>query len=222
MERTETEKYNILRQSVLFADASEKTCHLAAKLCRERCCPAGEVIFASGKAERVFGVVVSGGVTVTTRSNEHAVTLRTIEPRGIFGAASLYGGIGMETTLTARGETTLLLLYREEMQQLLTDDPAFALAFIAILSDRVSFLNRKIAAFTAGSTHATVAQYLLQLPPDEDGNVHLPPLLPLSAQLGMGRASLYRALDSMAETGLIVRRNARTLRIPDRMALEGK
>ena len=67
-------------------------------------------------------------------------------------------------------------------------------------------MNRKITAFTAGSAKERLILYLLHLPLGSDGSWELDVSYgALSEQLGVGRASLYRAMDSLCEAGYIER-----------------
>lgn len=211
MAMEEREICGILRRVPLFSEISDETMMHAASLCTVCHCCAGDAI--GGEAgERILGVVARGCVRVTTVVPDHAVVLRGIGECEVFGAASLFGHNSPDTSITAQEDSILLCFDRAAMETLLSQSEALALSYIAFLSDRVAFLNRKIAAFTAGSTAATLEQYLLSLP-SERGIVSLPPLQRLAAQLGMGRASLYRALDELAARGVIERIAPRTVRV---------
>jgi CRP-like cAMP-binding protein len=71
------------------------------------------------------------------------------------------------------------------------------------LAGRVRFLNRKIQCFTAGSAERRLALWLLS---EEEEVITLPSsLTTLSDMLDIGRASLYRALDKLENSGLISR-----------------
>lgn len=199
----------ILRRVSLFSEGSEETISQAASLCVVQKYRAGETVCGRTK-DQMLGVVANGCVRVTTVVPNHTVVLRSIEAFGVFGAASLFGHDHPDTTVTAREDSTVLCFDRASMEILLSMSNSLSLSYIAFLSDRVAFLNQKIATFTAGSAAAVLEQYLRSLP-SEGGMVMLPPLQRLAAQLGMGRASLYRALEELAARGRIERIAPRTV-----------
>ena len=90
--------------------------------------------------------------------------------------------------------------------------------YLAFLSQRIRFLNKKIAGFTQSGAEGKLARYLLEVAASQ-GKDSL--LLPTSIQniakiLNLGRASLYRALDTLSDLGYIVRegKTVRLLNIP--------
>jgi len=90
----------------------------------------------------------------------------------------------------------------------LRHDSRFTVNYIAFLSDRIKFLNKKIAAFTAGDGEKTLADYLLSLP-ENDGAVRLPSNMSrLSQYLNISRPTLYRAFSSLSERGIIEKNGA--------------
>ena len=85
-------------------------------------------------------------------------------------------------------------------------------------STSVRFLNARIETFTAPSAEARLANYLLSLPATQ-GEVTLPvSCRALSEMLNVGRASLYRAFDTLEEQGLTVRQG-KTVLIKDADAM---
>lgn len=167
---------------------------------------AGEYIFEPDRSEPSLGVLVGGCAEVTTPSCGGRVTLRILKKGDIFGAASLFGGDGSQiSAIRARTRSSAVFISRAAVQAIITESPRAAVSYIAFLSDRVRFLNHRISCFTAGSADASLARYLISLP-CENGVVELPACKPLAELLGMGRASLYRALDSLQSSGAIERR----------------
>ena len=76
---------------------------------------------------------------------------------------------------------------------------------MCFLSDRIRFLNRRLATLTAGQTDDKLWRYL-QAHRDAGGVVELPEgMAGLAEHLGMGRSSLYRSLETLIESGLIRR-----------------
>ena len=105
----------------------------------------------------------------------------------------------------------------EQLKRIIAGSLAAAENYIRYLTERICFLNRKITAFTAGSAEARLAVYLSGLPIDSENTLTLPcSLSELADMLNMGRASLYRSLDSMTESGILLRNGKKiTLLKPD-------
>ena len=80
--------------------------------------------------------------------------------------------------------------------------------YIRYLSDRIAFLNSKIAGLSAGDSVHKLAQWLLEHA--SGGAAPLPPMTRLANELNLGRASLYRAMDTLEVSGAI-RREGKTV-----------
>ncbi len=167
-----------------------------------------------------LAILCAGEAAVLSDSSEKAVPLRTMSAGGIFGAASLYSSENRyETVVRAMCECTILLIPADTVKSLILRHPRIAENYIRFLSDRISFLNRKISSFTVDSAEAKLALYLSQLPQDASGVTSLPiSLSDLSTSLGIGRASLYRALTKLEEADVLIR-EGKKLRIIDYPAL---
>ena len=72
------------------------------------------------------------------------------------------------------------------------------------LSRKIIYLNKKLATLTAGNAEKKLASYICEH--QIDGVFTTDSLSELANILQMGRASLYRALDSMTENGIIVKK----------------
>lgn len=169
----------------------------------------GAVIYSADRFRRAVGVVLNGEVLVL----RDAAVLNRLGRGAVFGAAALYGQETHYVT-EVRAATACELRFFDE--SLLNDwmrrDFRLAENYIGFLSDRIRFLNRRIASFTAGDANERLLAYLQQHA-DENGPVALPhSMSELSKMLDMGRTSLYRALDTLAAEGRI-RREGKTIYI---------
>jgi len=103
---------------------------------------------------------------------------------------------------------------------LLQKDRAFRMNYIRFLSERICFLNTKIACFTAGSPERKLASFLLSGCPDGSDRYSL--IInanSLSEMLNVGRASLYRAFEKMEADGLITK-DGKQITVPDKNILK--
>lgn len=166
----------------------------------------GEPVTVPFADQRAVGYILSGCARIYSGSGTHAVLLNTLSSGSVFGAASVLTDLDpYPTRILAKGKTEILFLSSSSIEGLITENADAALAFIRFLSGRVRFLNDKIAGYTSGSAHDSLWHYLLSLPRNS-GKATLPiSLAKLAMQLGISRASLYRAMDSLAEENLIIR-----------------
>ena len=177
----------------------------------------GEIICSPTEDVGGLKTVLSGRAVVTGAGGSDAV-LRTIEPGGIFGVAELFRPEGESyiSVIRAKCATKVLTVGREDVERLIIGNTVIASNYIRFLSGRVRFLGEKIAAFTAGSTERRLSCALRELPCDSDGVLTMPKMTELARMIGVGRASLYRALRSLEESGGIERGEDGSYRIPDR------
>lgn len=190
-----------LRRHPLFAVLDDET--LDALTQDPRCVTAayqsGDTVYSDRDFRRALGLVLSGSVDVRRIGHTQPVLLQQLKEGSLFGAAALFSKEeSYVSVLTAASATTVFFLPAEVCEELLTRHPAFAMRYIAFLSDRIRFLNRRIASLAAGGTEGKLAQYLLQ-----NEGAPVPSRTQLASALGIGRASLYRALDDLSAKGLI-------------------
>lgn len=154
--------------------------------------------------QRELAVVVSGKLVICPVGGSTTVILRTLGPREVCGAASLFSPDSPEFShVKAKEKSTVLLLGHAPVRELLATDAQFLDAYLSFLSGRVQFLNRKIECFTAGTTLQKLA---CRLAFTEGDTLSLTDSLSsLAKSLNIGRASLYRALDRLEADGFLER-----------------
>lgn len=176
----------------------------------------GERIYTRTDFRRSIGIVLSGGLKAVKGEEEgQGIVLNTFGSGGVFGAAGLFGGTGRYVSdIVAVRRSRVLFLPQSLLRNLIYREPRVAENYIAFLSGRIRYLNTCIDHFTGGSTESRLARFLMTLGEGEEREaVKLPySLTQLADTLGIGRASLYRALNTLAEKGLI-RRDGRLVEI---------
>ena len=155
----------------------------------------GDVIFADG-TPAALGVLVRGGA-------EGEVLLRTLAAGDAFGAATLFCAESAGTRVRAKGDARAVFLPRSAVEAVFAADPRAAVGYITFLSEKIAFLNARLATFTAENAEARLAGYILRASGSSDAFTPGMPLSRLAELLGLGRASLYRALDALCAAGAI-------------------
>lgn len=162
----------------------------------------GEVIYDSEHAKRALALVLEGSVRVL----HGRVVMNELHAGDVFGAAALFGEKDpYPSTVSARTDCRVLFISQTTVSAWMAAVPRVGENYIRFLSDRIRFLNRRLATLTAGHTDGKLWRYLLAHR-DENGVVHLTGGIgELAKTLNMGRSSLYRGLDALTADGKIAR-----------------
>lgn len=154
--------------------------------------------------QRALYVVTRGECDVLQGNGDSRVTLNTLHTGDSFGVVSLFSGRDVyPTTVVARRETEVIVLSRADVERMMNACPRISVNLIMFLTNRVEFLNSRLAALTEPTVTRKVASHLLAARPAEGA-----PVIELNRKhtaevLNCGRASLYRALDELENHGLI-------------------
>ena len=156
----------------------------------------GDEILSPSRGGRIMGMIIMGSAAV----NKGRAVINTLVPGDIFGAVTLFSDEpSPATTVTARVECSAVFFEKDAIES----EPGAAIGFAAYLSARIRFLTRRIEALTAGDSASKLLSYLLER--EQDGEVDIQSCAELARRLDVGRASLYRALDSLETSGDIRR-----------------
>jgi CRP-like cAMP-binding protein len=172
---------------------------------------------------RCLGLVLAGSLDVTKNSSSRFV-MNTLGRGSLFGAANLYDSDEEAVTvLKAVSPCRLVFFPRALLETLMGEKNAVALNYIRFLTGRVRFLNEKIQGLVSESAEDALKQFLIQNAETETEKpvVRLTgSMTALAEQLNIGRASLYRAFETLAQDGLI-RRQGKEIDILDHARLTG-
>lgn len=166
----------------------------------------GTEICQPGGLCRGLAVLVSGRAEALPSSQEGAV-LTSFGPGSVFGAASLFGGGTYVSSVRAVTPCRVMFLPEELLRTWFAKYPDMAVRYMTFLSARVRFLNSKIALFTQDTARQRLYRYLAA---NCDREGRLPrgvTMTKLAEMLSIGRTSLYRALASLEEENLAVRKD---------------
>ena len=174
--------------------------------------PAGASIYQPNQFRRSLGILLSGQVRVT----KSPLTVSTLEPSALFGAAALYNDApDYASTLIALSPCTALLITQELLDTLLGEQPVLRQNYLRYLSGRIRFLSARLQSLAAGGAEGKLCRYLLA---NLENGTLVCPATELAHRLGISRASLYRAFEALEASGLI-QRHGKTITVPDLAAL---
>jgi CRP-like cAMP-binding protein len=166
---------------------------------------AKEVIYSPSCFEKNVGFVVSGECLIErVKSDGTHVPLNIAKANDAFGiTAALTDEEEFPTRITAKKETKVIFLTRDNLSFLIEHYNDVAKNVIFFLSNKIVFLNKKIATFSSSTVEEKLASYLL-MKYSKIGKTEFPfNCKKASESINSGRASLYRAISSLSEKGII-------------------
>lgn len=199
----------------LFSPCSKEIREFALShpLCRTRSFRSGETIYCADSFERSLGVILMGRCRVTKPGPDgKEIAMSTLKAGDVFGAAALFTDEGEYVTcIRAASAATVVFLQEDLVRALFRMDSALCERYISYLCGRIRFLNKRIEAFTGGSAEQRLLAYVTGAAREEGGKKVTPVISAskLAQALDIGRASLYRAMDALAEQGKISREGKR-------------
>ncbi|MFR4251105.1 MAG: Crp/Fnr family transcriptional regulator [Christensenellales bacterium] len=202
---------SLLRQSFLGQGVDEKalTQLLQAEGVQVVLYEKGACIYDKTHTKQSLGLVLGGKVEITKpQAQGEAVLMNLLGPGQCFGAASMFGAPqAYVTEIRAAKRCEVLFLPQDALTALFMQSPRAMQNYIEFLTGRIYYLNQKIDAYTGGSAVCRLAMYLLDHQDrGEPPTVELPfGMNKLASLLGIGRASLYRAMETLEQKGLVAR-----------------
>lgn len=175
----------------------------------------GQTLYQPHRFSRCLGVLLSGSVRVT----RDALVISVLSPGDLFGAAALFNEEpDYATTLTACTPCRVVLFPQELVSRLMDTSAQVRDNYIRYLSGRIRFLSGKIRSLAADGVEEKLKQHLLTTLSPDCPRLNCP-ATELAHRLGISRASLYRAFESLEQQGLI-QREGKAILVSDLKALD--
>ncbi len=172
----------------------------------------GETVYDRRRFRRCLGILLEGELQV----RKEGLLVSSLKAGDVFGAAALFNQEeGYPTTLIALTDCRLLLIRQESVRQLIAASAPFAEDYVAYLSGRIRFLSARLDTLAADRGEGKLARYLLAADGGEGVTLSA---TQLCQRIGVGRATLYRAFETLEGDGAIVR-EGKTIRITNREKL---
>ncbi len=166
---------------------------------------AGEKIFDCESFEHSIAFILDGEISVYRAHSEKKTLLTRLRQGNSFGAAALFGADeAFPTAIYAKRDSEIMFIRQPQMELLVRTFPQIAINYIEFLSSRIRFLNDKIDSFASRSAEEKTAKFLLSNC-EENKLCSTLNMTQISSTLGIGRASLYRILNTFEEAGAIER-----------------
>lgn len=162
----------------------------------------GMSIYECDDYPKAIAVLLKGKAEAFSQSN---TALKIFETGSVFAVSAVFANEKTYVSrIVAKNDCEVLFIGEERLTELFKEYPKTAVNYISFLSEKIRFLNKKISLFTQDSVESKVYCFLLNRNSEEKLNMSL-----LSKTLGIGRTSLYRALNGLEEKNVIVRKDGK-------------
>lgn len=211
-----------LSECPIFRNISkEDLCSIAEKYASFSVCEKNEVIFSEKNYTRSLVIIIRGSASVTKQSNNSKILMSILKKGDIFGMATLFfEEENYLTQITALEKVTMAVFSKENVQKIFSLYPVISENYITILSEKIHFLNKKISTYTKSEAIQKVASFILQCANLEKTQSVLPySITSIADALNVGRASVYRAFDTL-ENDSVIKREGKKIIILNLSALE--
>ncbi len=171
------------------------------------CVKKGETIMAKKQFRRCLVYILKGSASVFKigldgRKN----VINSFHEGDVFGMATLfYEEAEYPSEITAEKDLRLAVFSKETIEKAFSENPEFAKAYVVLLSAKIHFINKKLSAFLEGEASEKLLRWLINASGGEHKFTLPCSVSKIAEMLGIGRASVYRAFDSLSERGIIIK-----------------
>ena len=215
------EVFELINNTFVFKGASERVIKyaLSDEECTKRIYLKGDGVFSPESYFKALGVIVKGSLQVSKETmGGHRLAISRLGRGDVFGAAAIFNDLdSFATTLTALKDSTVIFFSENLIKRMMAEDFTIAENYIRYQSGRIRFLSSKIDGLSAGSAENRLAKYLVETS-GEVGTVAAS-MTELADMLNIGRASLYRAIETLCRSGA-VKKEGKKLVVADPEKLE--
>ena len=167
----------------------------------------GDILFCPAKKARALAILIQSTAQVYKAGlTEKRLLMSRLSPGDTFGMASLlYEKEDFPTEVQAEKACQVLYLGKDWLLSAFEKEPRIAINYITLLSERIHFLTHRIEALRGDDLPARLLSLLQSHRQTAGSDAFMAPfsMSQLAEMLGVGRASLYRALDALAMEGIL-------------------
>ena len=173
----------------------------------------GETIYSPEDFKTKVGFIISGECSVEKEKHDGTnIPLNTLRKGDSFGILAVFSeNERFPTVIKAKKHSEVVFFDKDTICFLIKKYPEISMSIITFMSDKIEFLNKKIATFSADSVEEKFAFYILS---EYQRTASLSFSLNLSKvakTLNAGRASVYRAIDHLKSLSLITFENKKNI-----------
>lgn len=166
----------------------------------------GEAVMTEENFVRCLIVILKGSAAVYKTGGDGRRRAINLLRRGdVFGMATLFYEQDFPSEIVAEEPCRMAIFPKELVEEAFAASPEFVKAYVTLLSQKIHFLNSRIGTFAEGETTERLLRWLAAV---SGGKTEfcLPCSMSRAAEaIGVGRASLYRAMDALGDEGVLTR-----------------
>lgn len=165
----------------------------------------GETLMAAENFKRSLVLILKGEAAVSKINSEGKRTVINILSEGdVFGMATLfYESEEYPSEIRAESPCRTAVFPKELIEETFASSPGFAREYVSLLSKKIHFLNEKLEIFAGGEAEEKLLRHLAAASGGKTEFELSCSVSRLAESLGVGRVSIYRAFDSLAEQGVL-------------------
>ena len=169
----------------------------------------GDIICSEKTNTNRIGFIKSGECDVKRTHSDGSMTLlNTIKSPSSFGILSAFNkSEKFPTTVVCRKNSVIVYINNVDFIELMKSHPLISFNVAVFLADRVTFLNRKVKDFSGNTVIEKLSSYLVAESKSKNTLTLDLNIKKTSETLNTGRASLYRAIQTLVSENLIVFEN---------------
>lgn len=173
-----------------------------------------EVFINSSANDKFLAVILKGsGITTTCEKND-SVILSSEKVSDVLGVSLIYSDIDACIETTSQANTVFLKIKEDQLTELCLSDSQIYKNLMKIMTTKLHWLLKRIKGFTANSAEKKLALYIQDLMNEKSECVLDVSISKLATTLDLGRASLYRAIDTLENNNVILR-NKKLIKVVD-------
>jgi len=203
---TRSEIAAALRRVPLFSALGEADLRELLRTCPTRHLPGGSQVFSPSQQADSFYVILTGRVKLYKLSPKgDEQILHLYGPGRTFGEAAMWAGIRYPAHAEVLADSTLLLVRRTVLKDLIARNAELGMAMLAGMSSKLWEFNTLIGQLSLREVPGRLANVLLEMPAKAgtDTVVLTQTKRELAAQIGTAPETLSRALRKLTALGLI-------------------
>ena len=164
----------------------------------------GDIIYPFPTNEKMIGFVCDGRCEIRrTRSDGSRIVLNILNSGDSFGILSIYSKEDFPTQIFASKKSTVIFFTEDQIRSFVNNYSQISTNLIYFLANRIDFLNKKIETFSGCRVENRLSAFLLCESEKNKSNEFTFNCLKTAEEINAGRASVYRALASLQDDGLI-------------------
>ncbi len=170
----------------------------------------GGCLQSRGSDKHFLGILLRGSARVERTSKDGRMHMSYLREGDLFGAASVFcGASDYVVDIRCGTECRALCIPEEALLDWMTAHPLILKNYLGYLNERIRFLNSRLDALSKSTVAAKLLSYFAT--EEKDGVVTVKSYTELAETLCLSRPTLYRALDTLSESGMIRREGKRIL-----------